>query len=270
MSGDLGMACYAGNHIVSNLIFMGEHLSRVVDEAEGRLNLTSQIGFRDIERLLNSQIGFAERLWRGGGSAMMPLPDPGQAESGEAGATPVSQPTLFWEWLYAGMSAAYFKDYRAAALNLAMLKQLEWAIPAHINLADYHFFSALTAAHIEDPFAGSTERDEKLGLHRERLASWATLNPTSFSNKLLMIDAEIARLRGADLEAMQLYERSAAAAAAVGFIHEQALAHELAAAHCESNELRTAARQHLISREQTRRAMPSAEPVLRSMRLAVL
>lgn len=262
MSGDLGMACYAGNHIVSNLIFMGEPLSRVIDEAEGRLNLTRQIGFRDIELLLNSQIRFAERLGQGGGT-LAPQADPGQDGSGENGVTPVSQPTLFWEWLYAGMSAAYLKDYREAALRLAMLKQLEWAIPAHINLADYHLFSALTAAQVEDASAGAADRIAKMDPHRERLGFWATLNPATFSNKLLMIDAEIARLRGVDVEAMQLYERSAAAAAAAGFIQEQALAHELAAAHCETSGLRTAARQHLRTAIECYRRWGAEEKVRR-------
>jgi hypothetical protein len=96
--------------------------------------------------------------------------DLGQAGLEESGATPVSQPTLFWEWLYAGMSAVYLKDYREAANNLARLKQLEWAIPAHLNLADYHFFSALTGAHIDDSPAGTAERIERLRPHRERLA----------------------------------------------------------------------------------------------------
>src|SRR5207245_5364035 len=51
-------------------------------------------------------------------------------------------------------------------------------------------------------------------------------------------------LRGDDLAAMKLYEQSASAAASEGFVHEQALAHELASRHARSVGLESIAAHH--------------------------
>ncbi|MFX7747955.1 hypothetical protein ABTK03_21480, partial [Acinetobacter baumannii] len=70
----------------------------------------------------------------------------------------------------------------------------------------------------------------QMAIHRAKLETWTRLNPQNFENKLLMVDAEMARLRGEDLQALQLYDR--AVKASDGFGHERAMAHELAARHC--------------------------------------
>jgi hypothetical protein len=80
---------------------------------------------------------------------------------------------------------------------------------------------------------------------RQRFLSWAALNPATFRNKLLLIEGVIARLRGQDLIAIRCFDQSQIAAAAAGFVHEQALAHEQLADVCMSNELVSGAHHHL-------------------------
>src|SRR6185437_10869268 len=64
-------------------------------------------------------------------------------------------------------------------------------------------------------------------------------------SKLLLVEAEIARLNGDYFGALTLYEQSIGAAAAAGFVHDQALAHELAGTLCAEYGLATSAREHL-------------------------
>ncbi len=244
-SGDIGMACYACNHIASDLLAMGEHLRLVKEEIERGLELTRLVQYRDIELILHAQSHFAQRLCAG---------DDAMAEDGPMAAVRTSVkerlrlsnslPTRFWIWLYDGMAAAYLHDWEHASRSLAQAETLIWSAPAHINVADCRLFLALSYA--RGP-AAALNRDEAIAAlqgQRERFAQWASLNALTFQSKLSLLDGEIARLRGDPLAALVCYERAAHAAQAAGFVHEQALANELAAMLCESHGLHTAARQH--------------------------
>ncbi len=114
---------------------------------------------------------------------------------------------------------------------------------AHISIADYYLFSALTTASAEAP-GETAAKLEKISALREHFVRWADITPPTFRNKLLLVDGEIARLSGQDLEAIRCYDQSAIAAGTAGFIHEKALAHELAAMHCEINGLVSGAHYH--------------------------
>ena len=65
-------------------------------------------------------------------------------------------------------------------------------------------------------------------LHQE-LQLWATNCPDNFENRAALVGAEIARIDGRDLDAERLYEHAIRSARANGFIHNEALANELAA-----------------------------------------
>ncbi len=244
-SGDIGMACYACNHIASDLLAMGEHLRLVKEEIERGVELTRLVQYRDIELILHAQSHFAHRLCAGDGAMAQDGPAPAARTSvDERLRLSNSLPTRFWIWLYDGMAAAYLHDWEHASRSLSQAQTLIWSAPAHINVADCRLYLAL--AHARGP-AAALDRDDAIAaleVHRERFARWASLNALTFQNKLSLLDGEIARLRGDPLAALVCYERSANAAQAAGFIHEQALANELAAMLCEAHGLHTAARQH--------------------------
>src|SRR5262249_23138764 len=70
---------------------------------------------------------------------------------------------------------------------------------------------------------------ESLAAHRRQLAVWTENCADNFENRLALVSAEIASIEGRALEAMDLYERAIASARANGFVHNEALAYELAA-----------------------------------------
>ncbi|WP_243736863.1 AAA family ATPase [Cupriavidus sp. L7L] len=252
-SGDIGMACYACNHIASDLLAMGEHLCLVAEEIARGLALTRQVQYRDIELILHSQLHFVQRLRVG---------DEGGDERGEGGdgvessswqedaahcgtaaqrlARSNSLPTRFWIYLYDGMAAVFLGQFAQAAHSLRQAETLIWSAPAHINVADCRLFLGIALAHAQAPQAAAD-----IAAHRACFARWAALNPLTFRNKLLLVDAALAQADGDPLRALACYEQSAEAAAAAGFVHEQALAHELAGMLCARHGLHTAARQHL-------------------------
>ena len=243
--GDLGMACYACNHIVSDLLVMGEHLALIGEDIERGLKLTRQIGYIDVEQILAAQARHACHLREGG---YVPRSTDSEetwiSRSRDSTGRAVSQPTIFWDSLYAGITAVVFHDYAGALRLFEGAAPLAWSIPAHVNLSDFHLYSALAVAHTEAGQTGSEDILEKLAGHRRKMTDWAAINPSTFRSKLLLIEAEVARLQGNSIAALQHYEISAQAAAAAGFIHEQALAHELAAELSRTVGLVTAADQH--------------------------
>ncbi|WP_354683077.1 AAA family ATPase [Cupriavidus necator] len=242
-SGDIGMACYACNHIASDLLAMGEHL-RLVEEEIGRgLALTRLVQYRDIELILYSQQHFLHRL-RIGDEA----PPQGEAihqmSAAQRLARANSLPTKFWIWLYDGMAAVFRQEWDHAVRSLREAEALIWSAPAHINVADCRLYLAIALAHADAAASDSDSVMADVTAHRDCFARWAALNPLTFQGKLSLIDAELARLRGDPIQALACYEQSAGAAAAAGFVHEQALAHELAGMLCEARGLPTAAAQH--------------------------
>ncbi|MEX3846537.1 AAA family ATPase [Paraburkholderia sp. BR10882] len=232
-SGDIGMACYACNHIVSDLIAMGENLSLVDEEVERGLELTAIIQYRDIEAVLLAQRDFVHRLQRAKDSTDRP------EHTGAA----VSQIARFFLYFYDGLAKLFAGAYCAARTRLDDARALAWTVPAHINVADCHWYGALAIS--RGQFTSHDSALFELRTQRVQFARWANQNGATFRNKLLLIDAEIARLQGDAFGALVAYEKSAQAAEAAGFTHEQALAHEFAGELCMAHALESSARHHL-------------------------
>jgi signal transduction histidine kinase len=138
----------------------------------------------------------------------------------------------------------YRGEWARAVDSLRQAEVLTWSAPAHINVADCHLHLALALAHAGPSHAEGPGLLSAVSGHLERFAHWAGLNPLTFRNKLLLIDAEVFRLRGDAMRALSCYEQSARVAAASGFVHEQALASELAAGLCVANGLPDSALHH--------------------------
>jgi hypothetical protein len=96
---------------------------------------------------------------------------------------------------------------------------------------EYHFYAALSRAAWCAPLGLDTyaKHQEALGRHDRRLRAWAANCPQNFEDRAALVGAEIAHIEGRALDAMDLYERAIAAARANGFVHNEALAYELAA-----------------------------------------
>ncbi len=223
--GDLAMACYACNHIVSDLLAMGTPLGQVAEEIERSIAFTRKAHFRDVEAILEVQRDFVRSL-RDEGSPM-------------AGTAPESAmtPLVFWHWLFRGMAAWHAGKPEEAEESLARAAALSWSTPAHIHLVDFHLYSGLLRAERGD--AGG------LGPHLEAMRGWAGLNPDNFRDKTLLLEAEAAWLKGETLRAFRLFEEAIGAAAAADRPQIRALAHERAAACYRAENLEGAMRHHL-------------------------
>ncbi|RQT08286.1 ATP-binding sensor histidine kinase [Burkholderia contaminans] len=245
-SAELRWQCYSCNHIVSDLIAMGETLPRIRDEIESLLTIARGAGYHDIVDLVATQAEFIESLQTDSGRTIGTWQSRGR-ESGhtECCENPPMAVLSFWTLVLRGQSAFLLGDLVTAESAFEAAVPLSWSTPAHIMLSDFRLFATLTAIHANRGRLEPEQLLAKVNIHREQMVIWSALNPGTFRNKLMLIEAEFERVRGNDLRAMQLYEASANMAAAQGFVHEQALAHELASRHATESSLSGVARHHL-------------------------
>jgi PAS domain S-box-containing protein len=130
------------------------------------------------------------------------------------------------------MQARYLAGDCAAALDASRrAQQLLWTTSSYPETVDFYYCGALCHATSWD-FAPPDERQqhfEALRAHHSLLDIWAQNCPENFENRAALVAAEIARVEGRDLDAMRLYQQAIRSAHANGFIHNEAIACELAA-----------------------------------------
>ncbi len=214
-SGDLTMACFATNHVVSDLLAMGAPLSVVANEANRGIAMATSVGFVEVVRILEVQLAFVkalrERTFEPGELVTLATSDRASEMS----------PLVFWGHLFDGIAAVFHGHMQIAADYLRNAAKWKWTTPAHIHIADLHFYSALVAQILGDDIQGR--------VHRAAVEEFARHNPTTFTNKLKLIDAEISRAAGDTITALRFYEESISAARSAELWQELAFAHERAA-----------------------------------------
>ncbi|PRP90391.1 protein kinase domain-containing protein [Enhygromyxa salina] len=133
--------------------------------------------------------------------------------------------------IYSAQLSYLHGDPAAALACIAASKEsLPYAV-GHVALADRNFYHSLAlAASLPD----LPEDRRRLALttiehNQDQLAQWAKSAPQNFEHKHLLVAAELARLDGELLAALDLYERAIASALTHRFTHVHALASELAA-----------------------------------------
>ncbi|SPA33764.1 putative serine/threonine kinase with signal transduction histidinekinase and gaf sensor [Cupriavidus taiwanensis] len=136
-----------------------------------------------------------------------------------------------WYWIRK-LQARYLAGAAAEALDAAeQARPLLWTSPAYFEQAEYHFYAALARAACCNPAVEGelAAHLPDLAGHHWQLAQWARRCPATFAHRATLVQAEIARLEGRDIDAMRGYESAIASARESDLIHIQALANELAA-----------------------------------------
>ena len=104
-------------------------------------------------------------------------------------------------------------------------------VSGHFSTAAHNFYYSLilTGLHPQVPKKRQAKYWAQLLENQEILKTWAENCPENFLHKYLLVAAEMAQIEGNIWEASDLYDQAIEAAAENQFIHEEALANELAA-----------------------------------------
>ena len=225
--GDLTFICFSLVHLVQLGLAAGDPLEPLLKEAQSALAFARKAGFELIVQCLLGLIEVLESL-RGAEPSVVvdrkTLDDPGLAIA-----------ACFY-WVRRLQAEVLAGDQGAALEALAKAKPLMWTSPTFFELAEYHFFAALAEA-------GAGNR-EGTAAHYEVVQAWSRTSPASFKARALLIAAELARLDERVLDAQRLYEQAIADARINRLVHNEALAHELAARFHLAHDLTTAAQAH--------------------------
>ena len=230
--GDLTYAGLTRNILIINLLFTGDPLGDVQREAEVGLDFARQFGFGHVIDYMTVNLGLIRTL-RGlnleFGSFNGTEFDEGQFEQRLAN-DPRLSTAARWYWI-CQLQARFFAGAYAQAVAAASNVRSLLSTPGSLEVAEYQVYAALVRAALCDTasVAERTQHQEALAAHHRQLQEWAENCPANFEGRAALIGAEIARIEGRTLDAEQLYEQAIRSARANGFVHNEAVANELAA-----------------------------------------
>jgi PAS domain S-box-containing protein len=242
---DLGIACYSCNHTVTDLLTGGDLLDEVWRESERGLDFARKAKFRDVIDIIVSQQRFINNM-RGRTTHFSTFSDATFDEDAfEAQLTGDRMATMVcWYWILKLQARFMSGDYEAALAAARKAQALLWSSDAHIQLLDYHYYTALAiaAAYATLPPDSQREWREVLAAHLVQLREWAQCCSATFRDKHALVAAETARLDGRTLDAENLYEEAIRLAREHGFVHTEGIANELAAQFYAARGFQTIAR----------------------------
>src|SRR5262245_16446382 len=219
-AGDLTFALYARKHLATNMLVSGEKLRDVQQQAEQGLAFARKARFGLVVDAFIVQL-ILVRLLRG-----LP-PDAVSAEDAASGGGRFEQhlarsPHLAlpacWYWVYRLQACVVVQDLAGGLAAEAKAERLLWSSRAHIETAEYHLYAALVRAAACDASPPDEQRPHRKALreHQRLITLWAENCRENFATRRALIDAEIARLEGRELEAERLYEEAVRSAREFG------------------------------------------------------
>ncbi|SIO27717.1 PAS domain S-box-containing protein [Bradyrhizobium erythrophlei] len=232
-AGDLSYAAYSCIDLTANLFASGAPLDQVEREAEIGIKFAQDVGFGLADNNLTVQLRLV-RMLRGLTLDFGSFNDATFDESRFVQRFENNRELSIcasWYWIRKLQAGIYVNDSVAAIAATTKVAPLLWTTPTQIEQSEYQFYGALALAARCDE-APAEERSQHLAAladHSRQIAVWAENCPENFENRVALVGAEIARIEGRELDAERLYELAIASARANGFIHNEALAYELAA-----------------------------------------
>ena len=130
------------------------------------------------------------------------------------------------------MQARFFAADYATAVDASLRAQhLLYTSPSQLETAEWRFYGALSHAACWNSASPDQRQQhfEALTDHHRQLEIWAEHCPENFENRAALVGAEIARIEGRLLDAERLYEQAIRSAHENGFVHNEAVANEVAA-----------------------------------------
>jgi predicted ATPase/GAF domain-containing protein len=231
-TGDLIFACYSMFQSVVELLLRNDPLDVVWRESEMALDFAREAKYGDAADQIGSQRRFIANM-QGRTATFSTFSDAQFDEATfEAQLTGDRMPLTICSYWILKLKARYISgDYVEALAAADKAKPLLSAAAAQIQLLDYFYYAALTMAACYENASADEQSGwhELLTAHREQLREWAEIYPPTFADKHALVSAEIARLEGRALDAMQLYEQAIQSAHESGFVQYEALAQEVAA-----------------------------------------
>jgi PAS domain S-box-containing protein len=231
-NGDLTFSAYSCHALTTNLLAVGDPLPEVQRQAEHGLAFAEKARFRVVIDLVAIQLGLIRTL-RGLTPKFGSFSDAQFDEiriERRLAANPDLARAEFSYWTRKLQARFLAGDYTSAVNAASRARSLLWIARYAVEAAEYTFYGALSLAAVCDAAAADQcqQHVAALAAHHRQFEVWAANCPDNFENRAALVGAEIARIEGRELDAERLYEHAIRSARANSFIHNEALANELA------------------------------------------
>jgi PAS domain S-box-containing protein len=247
-NGDLAYACYGMSQPITGFLLRNDPLDVAWRQCEMALDFARKANYRDVVDVIRNQQSFVATMQ--GKTVRFSTFNDAQFDEAtfEAQLTADRMALMIcWYWILKLKARFLSGEYAEALAAAGKAKLLLWSSAGHIQLLDYFYYSALTAAACYENASSDQQQawHELLTTHLEQLREWAEICPRTFADKHALVSAEIARLEGRHADAMHLYEQAIQSTREHGFVQNEGVAHELAAGFYLNRGSTTAARAHL-------------------------
>ncbi|MEO5969312.1 MAG: ATP-binding sensor histidine kinase [Bdellovibrionia bacterium] len=224
ISGEMNHACWSTLAIVECRFFVGDSLTEMTAELRKQLDFTAKSKYSGVHEAISELYKIIQKLQ-----------ETQTNPSNEAHKTPA----LLTEWKEGPFNYCYpyfilyaflFGNYKEALVLSVQGERLLDSFVGQAPIAQYHFYSSLTFAADYDlvPSDQQKEYRDRLNADQTKFQVWQKNCPENFLAQYALISAEIARIDGMDLDAMQYYEQAIRSARKYGAIHIEAIAYEIA------------------------------------------
>jgi PAS domain S-box-containing protein len=232
-TGDVTYAGFCCDHLVKNMLSAGDHLRDAQREAEEGLQFAQKVGFGLVMDHIKAQLGLIGTL-RGLTTEFGSFNDDQFDElrfEHYLGSNPALAELECWYWIRKLQARFFAGDYDSATHASMNAQRQLWTSPSQFETAELCFYGALSRAASWDSAFSDKQRYhlDAVVAHHRQLEIWAEHCPENFENRAALVGAEIARIEGRELDAERLYEQAISSAQAEGFVHNEAVANELAA-----------------------------------------
>lgn len=210
----------------------GDPLAEVQKECENGLAFARRVRFGLVIERCGAQLGLILTL-RGLTATFGCLDHEGYSELDTERRLAKSPDLVLAEFYYwtRKLQAHFFAGDLASAIDASVhAEPLLWTSAAMFESAEYRLYGALAHAaawNQATPEQRPRHFDSVLDHHHE-LQAWTEVNPETFENRAALVGAEIARIEGRVLNAQELYDKAIREAHKHGFVHNQAIANEIA------------------------------------------
>ena len=249
--GDISFAGYACGQLTANYLMAGDPLIEAQGQAEHGLAFARKVGFGTIEGWILGQLGLIRSL-RGLTNRLGAFDDAvfreSDLERDLAGKPALALPEC---WYYIRKLQARFLagEYVDALQAASRAQPMVGGTLSLLEVVEYHFYDGLchAAVHESASFEDRKYHRARLTEHLEKLDTWELHCPENFANRAALVGAEAARIEGRDADAMRLYEQAIRSARDHGFVHNEAVAYEVAARFYSARGFETFADAYLAS-----------------------
>ena len=231
-TGDIEFACYSAINYCDNLCLIGEFLTVIHEKQTYYIELTKSLQ-QEFQSLAAAMWGqFVENLI---GLAVDPTQLVGQQFNEKESISQLEEinafTALFFFHIVKTILHYLFNNYEDSLVHSRAAMEYQEAGSGLLPITQLPLYRSLAQLALYPTVSPDRKAEilEEVKQHQQRLQIWATHAPENFQHKVDLVAAEIARVRGNRSRAIDGYDRAILGAKENQYIHEEALANELAA-----------------------------------------